>query len=187
MLVKTILTTTLKLLETKPFSVTLTVGGIAVVWRVLVWKEKAPPVIEEVLAKTEPDVSVAIALGLASVAAIAAGFAGAIIIFGISADSPIMRAFRAKTSDYLKANWKSVIGSSFLSAIVGLACAFALAAEWFWLAAPLLVFGLLLLIHSIVRMVWLFGVLLTLVSTQDQKDAKKGRRRSTAEVFKTVA
>lgn len=183
MIPKPLLTT----IETKPFVITLLLGGTTVLWRILVWQQKAPPVVEDILSKPDVEVSVAIALGLASVAAIAAGFAGAIIIFGISADTPIMRAFRAKTETYLRANWKSVIGSSFLSAIVGLVCAFCLAAQWVWLAAPTLIFGALLLVHAIVRMVWLFGILLSLVSTQDMKDSRKTRKRSTTDVFKTTA
>ncbi|WP_128383022.1 hypothetical protein [Mycobacteroides abscessus] len=174
-------------IENKPIIITAFLVVATASYRVLVWRQILPPFLEHTLANTELSVSVAIALGLASVAAIAAGFAGAIIVFGISADSAIMRSFRAKTEHLLRPNWKSVIGSAFMSAILGLFCAYFLAADWIWLAAPALALGTLLLLHSIIRMIWLFGVLLSLVTTQDQKNVRKTRRRSTADVFRGAA
>ncbi|BBY38467.1 hypothetical protein MMAN_26010 [Mycobacterium mantenii] len=174
-------------IENRPIVVTASLTTVVAAWRILAWRKVLPSPLEYLLSHTDLSVTVAIALGLASVAAVAAGFAGFIIIFGISSDSSIMRAFRAKTELYLRPNWKSIISNAFLAAVLGLACAVFLAAHWIWVAAVSLALGALLLVHSMVRMVWLFGILLALVSTQDQKDSKKANRRSTADVFKGAA
>jgi hypothetical protein len=173
--------------EDNPTVITAVLVAVVAGWRICVWRRLVPSYIETFLSKTDPTISVPIALGLASVAAIAAGFAGAIIVFGISSDSVIMQAFRKKTGNALRANWKSVIASSFASAVLGLFGATLIAAHWIWLAAPTLLLGVLLLLHSLTRMVWLFGVLLNLVATQDHQIDRKARKRTTSEIFSGAA
>ncbi|WP_206492732.1 hypothetical protein [Rhodococcus sp. KRD162] len=174
-------------LEDRPFVITLlllvAVSGHALAAHF----RDIPAPVERLVREAGDGTGVSIALGLASVAAIAAGFAGAIIVFGISGDTAIMRQFRLKTARALRANWVSVIGSSFLSAVLSLIAAGFVAAQWYELSAPTLTFGLLLLIHSLLRMMWLFGVLLSLVTTQDQRDDRRARTRTLSDIFRNRA
>ena len=174
-------------MENHPLIVTAIMLAAVCVHGLLVRFRNYPAPVEDLLTNAKDGAGVSIALGLASVSAIAAGFAGAIIVFGISADTEIMRKFRLRTAKALRSNWISVIGSSFASAVVSLVAAVFVAAEWFALAAPTLTFGLLLLIHGLVRMLWLFGVLLEIVQLQDDRTDRRARTRSATDIFRGAA
>lgn len=172
------------ILEDRPFFITLMMLLAIIVHAIVAELYDIPSPVECLLKEMGDEKGVSVVLGLSAVAAIAAGFAGAIIVFGISGDSKIMRRFRLKTAHALRANWVSVIGSSFLSAVLSLIASSFIAVHWFELAAPIVAFGFLLLIHSLIRMMWLFGVLLNLVATQDHRDDRQDRTRTLSDIFR---
>lgn len=120
----------------------------------------------------DPAVAGAAYLGLSAVAAISAGFAGVIIVFGLTSESQIFRDFRRKSGDRLSANWTSVIASAFLSSAFSISAALTQLTDHPFIANMLFELGALLLIHSSVRSVWVLRLLLRLVMADDIKRNK---------------
>lgn len=111
-----------------------------------------------------------IAMGVASVAAIGAGFSGVVVAYAISSERPTVVEFRRRVGPLLKANWMSVINCSFSSAVLALAdgtlfvTGHPSAAAWVSVAAV----GLLL--HGMARSMYLFSVFLEVVALGDRRD-----------------
>lgn len=130
---------------------------------------------------------VALYLGLAGVAAMAGGFAGVVIVFGLESQGERFLTFRTAGGRSLRSNWLSVIGSSFGSA--GLAVGAALldglggssAGGWaFELSA-------LLITHAILRMLGLLSSMMRVVAADDRKAAKQASRMSLDDLFGSEA
>jgi hypothetical protein len=117
----------------------------------------------------DSQVASAVYLGLSAIAAISAGFAGVIIVFGLTSESKVFRDFRRASGERLSVNWTSVIASAFLSSASSLAAALAQLLDRPFVANMLFEFGCLLLLHSAVRSVWVLRLLLRLVSVDDRK------------------
>jgi hypothetical protein len=108
-------------------------------------------------------------LGLAGVAAICGGFAGVIIVFGLTPSSDLFRKFRLDAGERMVANWISVITNSFLAAAVGIVAGTLESLTFHAIGAFVFVAGGLLLAHSSIRSIWILHKLLTLVRNDDAK------------------
>ena len=108
--------------------------------------------------------AVAVALGLASIAATAAGFVGVIVVFGLSGESDALARFRQRTHTYMRPNWVSVIGSSFASSAAGVCSALLIASGHYDSAAATLCLAIVFLSHALIRVLWLFRTLMDVMS-----------------------
>ncbi len=108
-------------------------------------------------------------IGLAGVAAIAGGFAGVIIVFGLTPSSELFRKFRLDAGERMVANWISIITNSFLAAALGIAASTLEALSFHAVGAFVFSSGCLLLLHSSIRSIWILRTLLTLVRNDDRR------------------
>lgn len=106
-------------------------------------------------------------LGLAGVAAICGGFAGVIIVFGLTPTSDLFRKFRIETGDRLAANWTSIFTNSFLAAALAIIAAIGEVLNFHIAGGFIFGAGCLLLFHSSMRSIWILQQLLTLVHNDD--------------------
>ncbi|MGO3763515.1 hypothetical protein [Glutamicibacter arilaitensis] len=122
-----------------------------------------------------PDRGMAIYLGAASASAIVAGFAGVVVVFGLTATGEKFRNLRLDAGQSLGSNWTSSSVSGFSAAGVALMAAIATATGQFFWAPWLLEWSLLLLLHGTIRIIWLLRILMGIVAAQDAADAKKSK------------
>lgn len=163
-------TTTSRLAQTKPGAISaalvilaITCGLTSQLWAPLRW------INEQCEAMTSGD-GVMVAIGVASVAAIGAGFAGVVVAYAISSERPVVVEFRSKVGPLLKSNWLSVIGCSFSAAILGLVGATLFAASVPTIAAWTSILAVALLLHGVLRNMYLFSVFLKVVALGDERD-----------------
>lgn len=119
----------------------------------------------------------AVYIGLSAIAAVSAGFAGVIIVFGLTSESDVFRQFRRTSGERLSANWTSVIASAFIASGLSIAASVAQLVERPFVANILFELGCLLLLHSAIRSVWVLRLLLKLISVADNN---KSSAESTA-------
>lgn len=115
-------------------------------------------------------------LGLAGVAALAAGFAGVVIIFGLDTQSRRFLGFRHQSESSLRQNWTAVIGGSFWAAALGVAAGALVVGRGSVVAPWLFELGCLMAIHAAVRMVWLLRILMRLVAEEDREAVQISRQ-----------
>jgi uncharacterized membrane protein YhdT len=124
----------------------------------------------------EPELIIPIYLGMGALAAISAGFAGVVIVFGITSQSKLFRRFRRRAENRLSATWSSVISLSFVAAALSIVASLFEAAGCYRISGALFLLGCLLLIHSTIRLLWIMHVLLKLVSADDKLEIDKENR-----------
>jgi hypothetical protein len=107
-------------------------------------------------------------VGLGSVAAICGGFAGVIIVFGLTPTSDLFRRFRISAGERMSANWISIITNAFFAAGVAIAAAVLEVLNFHTVGVFVFGTGCLLLIHSFLRSIWILRQLLTLVRNDDR-------------------
>ncbi|WP_341956139.1 hypothetical protein [Microbacterium sp. LWH13-1.2] len=114
----------------------------------------------------------ALALGVAGVSAMVGGFAGVVVVFGLGSENDRFRLLRRKGSRRLRANWVSVVLSSFTGAFGALVAAVIVvgfgAEPGMWvLEACLLVTA-----HAAVRLTCLLAGLAGIVDAEDDDHAR---------------
>jgi hypothetical protein len=137
-----------------------------------------------VLAK-DPSVNVTLFLGTAAAAAILAGFAGVVVVFGLTAEGDRFRVFRVAAGKSLRGNWTSTSLAGFAAAGLSLTASIfavngpAVAAPWVF------ELSLFLMVHGALRTIWILRELVTVVRNEDLLWTKqKGTREITLESFK---
>lgn len=134
----------------------------------------------------DPSPVSAVYLGLSAVAAISAGFAGVIIVFGLTSESIVFRNFRRRSGTRLSANWTSVIASAFIASALSLGAALVQLLDRPFVANVLFELGCLLLLHSAVRSVWVMRLLLQLVSVDDHNKTSAENTARHGDLFTTA-
>lgn len=127
--------------------------------------------------------TVTIYLALSGASAIAAGFAGVVIVFGLGSTSQKFLTFRTKAGASLRSNWTSVIGSSFAAAGASLIAALLAVSGHLAAAAWAFELGVVLVVHPIVRMVWLLWILMGVVQADDATEVKRANVVPLDELF----
>lgn len=129
----------------------------------------------QLLAASTPEALLAIALGVAGLAALVGGFAGVVIVFGVGTEHPRFRLLRQRGGGPLAANWISVVVDALLSAFMAITAAVTIAAgqgrAGLWLAEV----ALLLAAHGSIRLVWLLSQLVRVVGAHDADEAVQQR------------
>jgi len=112
----------------------------------------------------------ALYLGMLGPAAIVAGFAGVVVVFGLSAGSTRFSEFRAKAGQSLKRTWVASTLAGFEAA--GL-CTAATVINWIdeiqWLAPFAFELALWLLLHGSGRLVWILSEMIGITRADDVK------------------
>lgn len=126
------------------------------------------------LAKLEIAEALTLYIGVAGAASLVAGFAGVVVVFGLSGAGHSQRVFRASAGASLRANWLSVIGAGFGSAALGFVSALLAVVQLRELAPWAMQMSLMLLAHASIRMVWLMKLLIDNVKTDDAQTLDTG-------------
>lgn len=120
------------------------------------------------LIEASVDQQSSIFLAILSVSAMVAGFAGVVVVFGLSTVD-ILRKLRASAGKALTRNWISVSNAGFLGTGLALIAVLVLysplkhAAVWFFELA------ILICLNGILRLLWLLKSLIKLVQADDIK------------------
>jgi hypothetical protein len=159
-------------IQDHPGIVTWTVVSLVVLHAIATGLSWVPNVWQKFLAQEASNV-LAIYLGASASAAIVAGFAGVVVIYGLTAPGDRFRRLRLHAGDTLGDNWTSTsvvgfiaTGSCLLAAILH-----AVGAE---VVGPwLLELSILLLVHGTIRIIWLLQALMGTSSAQDREDQRR--------------
>ncbi|WP_455834121.1 hypothetical protein [Pseudarthrobacter siccitolerans] len=174
----------LRILRDHPIYVSGSFGVLVMAHAYLSLHGLIPNIWVGVLAK-EASVSVTLFLGTAAAAAILAGFAGVVVVFGLTAEGERFRAFRVTSGVRLRSNWTSTSLAGFTAAGLSLASSICTVNGPVWLAPWLFELSLLLMFHGALRTVWILRSLVTVVRNQDLEWAReKMTRKITADSFK---
>lgn len=105
--------------------------------------------------------------------AIVAGFAGVVVVFGLTTDSLRFRKFRADAGDSLKRTWVASSLSGFVAGLAFVAaCILSIAGAQ--VTAPFAFeLGLLLLVHGGWRLLWILHALIGIKATDDVEAVAK--------------
>jgi hypothetical protein len=109
-----------------------------------------------------------LALGLAGVAAMVGGFAGVVVVFGLSSEDARFREVRMKAATSLRRNWTSVVTTPLVAAFGALLAAAAAGAEAFGVCLWTIELCLLLAAHGAVRLVVILRELVKVVHRADE-------------------
>lgn len=131
------------------------------------WREWIPNVWEALAEPTAQSAAQAIYLGMLGPAAIVAGFAGVVIVFGITASSERFRAFRAGAGKSLRRTWISSSLSGFEAVGFAIVAALLSVSDLTFLAPFAFEASLLLLIHGTLRLIWILTQMIGIVRADD--------------------
>lgn len=174
----------LRILKDHPLVISSLSLALVGVHATLTWLNVLPNIWGGVLAK-DPSVGVTLFLGTAAAAAILAGFAGVVVVFGLTADGEKFRVFRVVSGARLRSNWTSTSLAGFAAAGLSLASAVCIVNGPTFIAPWIFELSLLLMAHGAARTVWILRELVTVVRTEDLAWSKERMtRKITADSFK---
>ena len=167
-----------------PLYVSLSIFAAVAAQAALTWLGQLPNMWAGTLAQ-EDSVTVTLFLGTAAAAAILAGFAGVVVVFGLTADGDRFRVFRLEAGKSLRGKWTSTSLAGFAAAGLSPGAAIAVvngpdvAAPW------LFELSLLLMAHGALRTVWILRELIVVVRNEDMVWSKeKGTRQVNERTFR---
>ena len=173
-----------RILKDRPLYISLVAFGFVMVHTALTLLNIIPNVWAGVLAK-DASVAVTLFLGTAAASAILAGFAGVVVVFGLTADGDRFRIFRVESGQRLQSNWTSTSLAGFTAAGLSLASSVLVVNGPAFLAPWVFEMSLFLMAHGAVRTIWILRELVTVVRNQDLAWSKERMtRKITADSFK---
>lgn len=153
--------------RTHPLAIDFMIILATVIQTALVSKKKIPNLWRVLTDMQPPERVETLYLSALGTAAIVSGFAGVVVIFALSASGRRFAVLRAKGGQALKSNWLSTTSSG-LQAVLAFTLAEILSLiDHSFLSPYLFQVGLLLLIHSSVRLIWLLSELADVVVAED--------------------
>ncbi|MCU1584345.1 MAG: preprotein translocase subunit SecD [Microbacteriaceae bacterium] len=108
-------------------------------------------------------------LALLGPAAIVAGFAGVVVVFGLTATSARFQAFRASAGTSLTRTWVASTLAGFEAVVLLVAATVCSIASSAWLAPWLFELALLVMAHGAARLIWILSQLIRIVRADDIK------------------
>lgn len=140
------------------------------------------------LANTEAgdaqDTLTSLALGVAGVSAMVGGFAGVVVVFGLGSENDRFRLLRQKGSQRLRANWISVVLSSFTGAFGALISAVIVVAFGAEPGMWILELCILITAHAAIRLTCLLAGLAGIVDSEDEDHARTNNTVRTADIIR---
>ena len=152
----------------QPFMVDLLLLGSTVVHFVITMLGLVPNIWAGLLGSDQGPTQ-ALYLGVLQPAAVVAGFAGVVVIFGLTADAERFRTFRANAGNSLKRTWVSSTLSGFEACLLCIVAASLSVAGLASIGPWLFELALLALIHGSLRLVWILSGLIGIVWAEDVK------------------
>jgi len=119
----------------------------------------------------------------ASIASLVAGFAGVVVIFGLTSESPRFRRLRLRAGRNLRSNWTSVVTAAFLGAFIAWTDVVLTILGREWAAAVGTEAAILLCAHAAARLRWLLRRLADVVGADDATWARELRTVNPATLF----
>lgn len=124
-----------------------------------------------------------LALGVAAVAAMVGGFAGVVVVFGLSSEDERFRLVRINASTSLRSNWMSIVTTPLAAAFGAILAAGFATALWAGAAIWILEVCFLLAAHGAVRLVVLLNELVRVVHFADEAAQKAANTLKDDEFF----
>ena len=124
-----------------------------------------------------------LALGVATVSAMVGGFAGVVVVFGLGSENDRFRLLRRKGSGRLRANWISVVLSSFSGAFGALVSAVIVVGFGAEPGMWVLEVCILVTAHAAIRLTCLLGGLAGIVDSEDEDKDRTSKTVRTADVI----
>ncbi|TFC90104.1 hypothetical protein E3T24_00190 [Cryobacterium sp. TmT2-59] len=121
-------------------------------------------------------------LGLLGGAAIVAGFAGVVVVFGLSATSIRFRQLRISGGKSLAANWASTSSSGLSATGLSLLASILVPTALLFIAPWLFELAILFIVHSSVRLIWLLRSIIEVVRIDDIAIMREFNKKSLAEL-----
>lgn len=125
----------------------------------------------------------ALALGFAAVSAMVGGFAGVVVVFGLGSENDRFRLLRRKGSRRLRANWISVVLSSFCGAFGALVAAVIVVGFGTEPGMWVLEVCLLVTAHAAIRLTCLLSGLAGIVDAEDEDHDRSSKTVRTSDVL----
>jgi len=119
-----------------------------------------------------PNAVASLAIGLAAVAAMVGGFAGVVVVFGLSSADERFRLVRINASTSLRRNWMSIVTTPLAAAFGAIVAATLATASLTSPALWILEVCLLLAAHGAVRLIVLLNELVRVVHYADEAAQK---------------
>jgi hypothetical protein len=154
-------------LRGQPFWIDIGIVVLVGVHFVASWLEWVPNVWTALSDPANQEAARSIYLGMLGPAAIVAGFAGVVVVFGLTATSDRFRTFRANAGNSLRRTWVSSSLSGFEAVALSVAAALLSVAGLPLLAAYVFEASLLLLLHGSLRLVWILAQMIGVVRADD--------------------
>jgi hypothetical protein len=120
-------------------------------------------------------------VGFLGATAVVSGFAGVVVVFGLSGTSEKFRKFRILGGKSLTRNWISTSSSALLASALALGAAIALYSGGGWLSPWLFEFGIVLIAHSSVRLLLLLRGLVGIVAADDVIKERAASKKSASD------
>lgn len=151
----------------------------------LVWFPGLSPanLFASVDAQDLPTAISSLSLGVAAVAAMVGGFAGVVVVFGLSSDDERFRLVRLNASTSLRRNWTSIVTTPLAAAFGAILAASVATAGVAAAAIWILEACLLLAAHGAVRLVVLLNELVRVVHYADEATQKAANTVDDDEFF----
>ncbi|HXH36427.1 MAG TPA: hypothetical protein VNJ54_18770 [Plantibacter sp.] len=124
-----------------------------------------------------------LSLGVAGVSAMVGGFAGVVVVFGLGSENDRFRLLRRRGNRRLRANWISVVLSSFSGAFGALVAAVMVVGFGIEPGMWVLEACLLFTAHAAIRLTALLAGLASIVDSQDEDTERAERVVPTHEIF----
>lgn len=169
------------LIQDRPFVVTLIAAVLVGLHCLLTGINVIPNVWLEIL--SDRTNLVTLSVGLASGGAILAGFAGVIVIHGLSASSPRFRVYRLTAGKHLHANWASISSAGFISSGISMASALFAMTQFVWWSPWMLELAALLALHGVLRLLWLLRTFFNLQADDDADQFAKESETPLSNLF----
>lgn len=173
-----------RVLKDHPFYVSLVIFAFVTAHTTITLLNIIPNIWTGVLAKNA-SVAVTLFLGTAAASAILAGFAGVVVVFGLTANGERFRIFRVESGQRLQSNWTSTSAAGFTAAGLSLASSILIVNGPAFLAPWVFEMSLFLMAHGALRTIWILRELVTVVRNEDLAWSKERlTRKITADSFK---
>lgn len=160
-------------LRGQPYWIDVGILAIVVLHFVGTWLGWLPNVWAALSDPANQEQAQAIYLGMLGPAAIVAGFAGVVVVFGITASSDRFKQFRAKAGRSLRRTWVASSLSGFGAVALAIAAALLSVSGLMLEAAFAFEASLLLLLHGAARLVWILSQMIGIVRADDIVDTDK--------------
>lgn len=154
-------------LREQPFRIDALLAGIVVVHATLTFLGLSPNFWAALSGPQNLADAQAIYLAILGPASIVAGFAGVVVVFGLSAGSARFRKFRSQAGQSLKRTWVASTLSGFVAAALCIVASVLNLTDWSPGAPFILELALLILSHGALRLIWILSEMIGITRADD--------------------